>query len=119
MDKWYSSTQDGGIEYRAYSDKEGNSITIDRVYFDRFNSKSGIREVVSIHWTETFKWADFDSCGGLGVSMVKMSDGRETFASGRYFRDGGLAAVHVGCYGDAWLKRPCKVKRDKHGFPIK
>lgn len=116
---WYTSKQDGGIEYKAEGEV-GSMVTIDRVLFQRFNVEAGVRETVSIHWTEAFKWADFDPCGGLGISGVKLSDGRECFASGRWFAndDGGLAAVHVGCYGDAWMTRSCKVKRDKHGFAI-
>lgn len=123
--QWYTSEQDGGISYycqRYTTNRDGYeakaSLTIDRVIFDRFNSEAGVREKVSIHWTEAFRWADFDPCGGLGLSGVLLSDGRECFASGLYFSggDGGLAEVVVGAYGSTWMKRAKKVERDEHGF---
>lgn len=116
---WYESTQDGGISYKAVTLESGKTVTVERVVFERFNKDSGIREQVSIHWTEAFKWADFDPCGGLGIMKVQLSDGTTPFASGRYFANGGLESVVVGCYGTAWLKRAVKATRDERGYPVK
>ena len=121
MKTWYTSTQDcGTISYLASKSEDAKySLTVDRVIFDRYNVEAHVREEVSIHWTQAFKWSDFDPCGGLGCCGVILSDGSRCFASGRYFPTGGLAAVHVGCYGNAWLKRERRPERDKHGFPIR
>lgn len=117
---WYTSTQDGGISYKAVTLESGKTATVERVIFERFNQVSGVREQVSIHWTEVFKWADFDTCGGLGVMKVQLSDGTTPFASGRYFgsTEGGLSQIIVGCYGSSWLQRDKKVTRDERGFAV-
>lgn len=121
--EWYTSKLDcGTISYRASKRDDGkfsSSLTVKQVVFERFNTTAHVTEEVMVHWSNAFKWADYDPCGGLGVTAVILSDGSRCFASGRYFREGGMAAVHVGCYGDAWLKRDRKPERDEHGFPIR
>ncbi len=106
-DQWHKT---GEIEYRAKNDGAAfsRSLTISEVIFARYNDQAKIRESVHVHWTEAFKWADADPCGGLGLTGVVMSDGSRCFASGRYRRSGGLCAVHVGAYGDAWMRREAK-----------
>lgn len=129
---WYTSTLDcGGISYlaRTYqNDGLDQTVTVDRVNFSRFNTDAHVREIVSIHWSEAFKWADYDPCGGLSIDSVTLTNGSKTFASGLYFGAGhkdqhsreksGLCAVVVGCYGRPWLKREKRPVRDEHGFPI-
>lgn len=130
--QWYTSQLDcGGISYWCLRPEggEGVGLTVQRVIFDRFNVAAGVRERVSVHWSEAFRWADFDPCGGMGVSMVELSDGSKCFASGMYYGTGhkdeytreqsGLAEVIVGCYGSPWLKRAKRPKRDQHGFAIR
>lgn len=128
--EWFTSSLDcGGISYQVTTtEKEGvtKNISVDRVVFERFNKDSGIREEVSIHWSECFKWADFDPCGGLGIKAVIWSDGTRTYASGMYYGEShpdaesrlksGLAEVVAGCYGSAVLKRTKRPLRDEHGF---
>lgn len=94
-----------------YTDSYGSKLfstdtgrNIKRVIFDRFNVSAGVREMVSIHWTECFMWADADDTGGLGLSMVEWEDGSKTFASGLYSSKG-LMKVVVGCYGSPQLWR--------------
>jgi hypothetical protein len=89
------------------------TLPIQRVVFERFNKEAGVSERVSIHWTEAFKWADSDPCGGLSLCAVQLADGSECFAKGRYFNpehpankgQHGLCAIHVGAYGDACMWR--------------
>lgn len=97
-------TSSNGINYISQ-----NGRSVERVEFDRYNESAGVREIVSVHWTEVFKWADADPCGGLSLKMVVWSDGTKTYASGMYFPDGGLAEVVVGCYGSKhlWRKNKC------------
>lgn len=131
--EWFTSTLDcGGISYRASTfERDGMRVTrtVAQVIFSRFNKAAGIQEEVCVHWSQAFKWADADECGGLGLSGVILSDGSKCFASGLYYgtahkdeysrENGGLAEVVVGCYGEAWVKRAKRPKRDEHGFPIR
>lgn len=130
---WYTSTLDcGGISYlaKAYeTDGRTKTLTVERVVFSRYNTTAHVREEVVVHWSEAFKWADYDPSGGLGLSAVIMSDGTKTFASGRYYGTGhpdansrensGLCEIIVGCYGSAWVKRAKRPVRNEHGFPIR
>ena len=124
---WHNSDRDGGISY-ATTSVNGENRSIHQVVFRRYNTKAHVEEMVHVHWSEAFKWADADSCGWLGVTAVIWSDGTMTYASGLYFGQGhpdqysrersGLSAVVVGCYGSVMLKRERRPKRDQHGFPI-
>lgn len=127
---WYTSTLDcGGISYRASKIDDRDSLTIDKVVFSRYNELAGVREEVAVHWGEAFRWADFDPCGGLGLSSVILSDGSKCFASGLYYggghpdeytsERGGLAEVVVGCYGTSWMKRAKRPVRNEGGFPVR
>lgn len=95
--EWHTSSN--GINFAVE-----NGRSIDRVIFDRWNDAAGVTEKVSIHWTEVFKWAAADKCGGMGLSGVEWSDGLKSFASGRY--SNGLMAIHVGAYGPCYMIRP-------------
>lgn len=115
--QWYTYTGVySKIEYYADVQEVNGQLkteTIEKVGFERFNAEAGIMEMVWVHWTNAFQWADADPCGGLGLKMVKWASGGETFASGLYFNDdkSGLAEVVVGCYGSSKMKRD-KSSRD-------
>jgi hypothetical protein len=111
--RWYTHGP-SGIEYYA-----SGGLTIDRVIFRRWNDVARVDERVSVHWTEATKWADADPCGGLGLCGVMLSDGREAFATGRYFNANhpankgqhGLCAVHVGAYESEWMRFPLRKEK--------
>jgi len=100
------------IEYAGHA-RVGRSLTVEYVAFQRFNETAKVSEEVRVHWTEAFRWADHDPCGGLALCAVYLSDGSRCFASGLYFNphnpanqgQHGLSQVVVGAYGSSWLWR--------------
>ena len=92
MDKCYLNS-DKTIGYSVYMPAAGNPVKADRVSFNRYNASAGVRELVSIHWTEVFKWAKApgNHCS-LSVAYIEWSNGTKSLAKGLYI-DGILDSV--------------------------
>lgn len=128
---WRKDTTDGEIFYASGtidSDGRSETLTVNQVVFKRLNKAIYIEELVHIHWSNAFKYADYSSCGGHGVIAVILSDGTNVPASGLYFEKdhhdqysreaSGLSAIVVGCDGKTMLRRNRRPRRDRNGYAL-
>lgn len=97
----FKANHEYGFEYLIE-----DGMTVDRVEFRRYNEAAGIDEIVSIHWTKVFKWADADKCGGLRLCGIVFTNGQRRVASGRFFTrgDNGTLAEVWSC-NKTWMRR--------------